>query len=241
MTVDHDAITKVMTSQGAYGTGVTPNPYAQFDKEWARRKEHSAVLDLLQAKIVSIFEARFITPPSTAEAIAALVTLTDSRSVLELGTCTGFTTYHILKALAGKQGARIVTVDPRPSHDAEFFSQFSSILTHVNGWTPNCLKDINGPFDLVFVDSDHTVEHTAKELDALMPLTFPGSIMLFHDVPEWRAPNVPIVHPVRDFLLGDPRLRGLCLPSGEQADCLAEWGEGYDKRCNPGLGVFVRL
>lgn len=241
MIVDHDAISKVMTSQGAYGTGVTPNPYALLDKEWARRRQASVMLDMIQAKIVSIMEPRFITPASTSEAIAALVTLTDSRSVLELGTCTGFTTYHILKAVYGKQGARIVTVDPRPAHDAEFFAQFSSILTHVNGWTPDCLKGIDGPFDLVFVDSDHTVEHTAKELDALMPLTVPGSIILFHDVPEWRAPNVPIAHPVRDFLLSDSRLRGFCLPSGEQADCLAEWGEGYPKQCNSGLGVFVRL
>lgn len=239
MSVDHDAIDKLV--KATYGKGLVPNPYAIQCKEWERRRQHAAVLDRIQEKIVSLYEPRFIATAPTAEAIAAIVTLTDSRSVLEIGTCTGFTTYHILKALIGKQGARIVTVDSRPAYDPEFFSEFSSILTHVDGWTPECLKYIPGPFDLVFVDSDHSVEHTAKELDALMPLTVPGSIMLFHDVPEWPRPDDPHPPPVREFLLNDPRIRGLCLPSGEQADCVAMWGEGYPKQCNPGLGVFVRL
>lgn len=239
MGVDHDALDKVL--KATYGKGLVPNPFADQCKEWERRKNYTEILDRIQWKIVSLYEPRFIATVPTAEVIAALVTLTGSRSILELGTCTGFTTYHILKALYGKQGARIVTVDFRPAHDPVFFSEFCSILTHVNGKTPECLQDIVGPFDLVFVDSDHSVEHTSRELDALMPLTVPGSVILFHDVPEWPRPDDPHPPPVREFLLNDPRLRGVCLPSGEQADCLAMWGEGYDKRCNPGLGIFVRL
>lgn len=239
MSVDHDAIDKLV--KATYGKGLVPNPYAPQCKEWGRRKQHAAVLDLIQEKIVSLYEPRFITTAPTAEAIAAIVTLTDSRSVLELGTCTAFGTYHILKALIGKPGARIVTIDFRPAHDLEFFSEFCSILTHVNGKTPECLQDISGPFDLVFVDSDHSLEHTQKEVDALMPITRPGAVFLFHDVPEWPRPDDQNSPPVREWLLSDSRLRGLCLPSGEQADCLAMWGEGYPKRCNPGLGIFIRL
>lgn len=241
MSVDHDAIDKVVTSQGAYGTGVHPNPYAVQCKEWERRKQHAHTLERIQQKIVSLYEPRFISSPETAEAIAALVTLTDSRSVLELGTCSAFTCYHILKALFGKEGARIVTVDSRPAYDKEFFAEFASILTPLEGWTPQCLNDIEGPFQLVFVDSDHTLDHTIKEMDALMRLTVPGSIFLFHDLPEWQNPDNHTPHPTRQFLLGDSRIRGVCLPSGEQADCLATWGENYPKQLNPGLGIFVRL
>lgn len=239
MTVDHGAIDKVV--KATYGKGVTPNPFAVECKEWERRKQLAFTLELIQQKIISLYEPRFITPAPTAEAIAAIVTITDSRTILELGTHVGFSTYHMLKAVIGKPGARIVTVDPRPVHDVEFFSQFSSILTHVNGWTPDCLSEINGPFQLVFVDSDHTLDHTIKEMNALMCLTVPGSILLFHDLPEWQNPNNHTPHPTRQFLLSDSRIRGVCLPSGEQADCLATWGEGYDRKCNPGLGIFVRL
>lgn len=239
MSIDHAAIDLVV--KATYGKGLVPNPFAVQCKEWERRKQWEHILGLIQQKIVSLWEPRFITPPETAEAIAALVTMTDSRAVLEIGTCTGFCTYHILKALIGKPGAKLVTIDSRPAYDPEFFSEFSSILTHVNGWTPDCLSEIEGPFDLVFVDSDHTVEHTAKELDALMSLTIPGSILLFHDIPEWRTPDNHTPVPVREWLLNNSQLRGVCLPTGEQADCLATWGEGYPRQCNPGLGIFVRL
>lgn len=240
MSLDHDLIHKVVTSQGGYGKGVVPNPYAKDCKEWVRRVQHAYTLKKIQDKIVSLMEPRFITPPETSEAIAALVTLTDSRSILELGCCTGFTTYHMLKAVYGKQGARIVTIDATPNHDAGFFSEFP-IITFVKGWTPECLVGLPGPFDFVFVDSSHELSHTKKEVDELMLLTKKGSVIVFHDVPEWQRPDVPEPSLVREWLLADSRLRGLCLPTGEQADCLATWGEGYPKQCNPGLGVFVRL
>lgn len=239
MTVDHDAIDKVV--KATYGKGVACNPFVVQCKEWERQRMHIDQLCRIDAKIFSLFEPRFITAPETAEAIAAIVTLTDSRSILELGTHVGFTTYHMLKAVIGKLGARIVTVDPRPAYDKEFFTEFAPILTPVEGWTPDCLNEIDGPFQLVFVDSDHTLDHTIKEMDALMRLTVPGSIFLFHDLPEWQNPDNHTPHPTREFLLSDNRIRGVCLPSGEQADCLATWGEGYPKQLNPGLGIFVRL
>lgn len=239
MPVNHAELDLVL--KPTYGKGINPNPYTVQCKEWERRKRWGHLIEIVNQKIVSLYEPRFITPPETAEAIAALVTMTDSRSVLELGTCSAFTCLHILKALIGKPGARIVTVDPRPAHDEAFFAEFSSILTHINGWTPQCLSDIEGPFDLIFVDSDHTLEHTIKEMDALMRLTVSGSIILFHDLPEWQNPDNHAPHPTREFLLSDNRIRGVCLPSAEQADCLATWGEGYPRQCNPGLGIFVRL
>lgn len=240
MSLDNDALDKIV-SAGGYGKGIVPNPLASQEKEWERRKQWAHMLELIQQKIISLYEPRYITPPATAEAIAAIVTLTDSRTILELGTHVGFTTYHVLKAIIGKPGARIVTVDPRPAHDVQFFSEFSSILTHINGWTPQCLNEIEGPFQVVFVDSDHTLDHTVKEMEALMRLTVPGSIFLFHDLPEWQNPDNHTAHPARQFLLSDSRIRGVCLPSGEQADCLATWGDNYPKQLNPGLGIFVRL
>lgn len=242
MSVDHQALDKIVNAGGnSYGKGVWPNPLLAHEKEWMRRQSHAAVLDEIHRKIASLYEPRFITSPQTSEAIAALITMTDSRSVLELGCHTGFTSLHIIAALLGKEGARFFTVDPHACFDTEFFSQFGLIHQHVNGWTPDILKLIAGQFDFCFIDSSHTLEHTAKELDALMPLTRPGSILLFHDVPAWMNPDNPNPHPVREWLLKEPRLQGVCLPSGEQADCLATFGDGYAKQLNPGLGIFVRV
>ena len=243
--MDNAGITQIMTNGGTtpYGRGAVPNPFVKQQKEWVRRKAHAKTLRAITDKIESLFEPRFITPPETSELIAAIVTASGVLRVLELGTCTGFTTLHILRALWGKDGASIVTVDARPAHDQAFFDRFS-ILRFVEGWTPQVLTDLPGaPFELVFVDSDHSVEHTAIELDALWPITKQGTIFLFHDLPEWHTPSSRVAVPVRDYLLGKSRdgtFQGGILPTCEQLDCLAVWGQGYPPQCNPHLGIFVR-
>lgn len=244
--MNHDVVTAVMTANGTilYGVGVRPNPYAEQQAEWSRRHRTAALRKQITEKIESLFEIRFITPPETSEFIEAIITMTDSRRILEVGTHTGFTTLHMLRAVIGKDGAKVVAVEARPSHDKEFWAQFD-ILQFVEGWTPAVLSQLSGQiFDLVFVDSDHSVEHTAKELDALWPITRTGTIFLFHDVPAWQTPDNPKPVPVRDWLYSQVvsrRFHGLCLPSCEQLDCLDAWGKGYPRECNPGLGIFVRL
>lgn len=253
-TMQHEAITAIVTNNGKvpYGVGITPNPYAEKQSEWARRKKHDFYLKQITAKIEAIMEPRFITPPETSELIAAIITITDSRRVLEVGTCTGFTTLHMLRAVFGKEGAQVVSIDARPAHDKEWWKQIQftskqNILHHVEGWTPDALKLPtvleHAPYDLVFVDSDHSVEHTQKELGALWSITRPGTVFLFHDVPEWQTPTNRVPPPVRDYLFAkvqDGTFQGGILHSCEQMDCLDAWGAGYPHQSNPGLGIFVR-
>lgn len=245
---DHEAITKIVAANG-YGVGICPNPFAEACAEWTRRRQHMAIRSAITAKIESLFEPRFITPPETAECIEAIVTMTDSRKLLEIGTCTGFTTLHMLRAVYGKPGAKIVSIDFRPAHDKTWWAQpeFRNILRHSDVPTPESLRPIGFredevPFDLVFIDSDHSVEHTRKELDALWPLTRTGTIILMHDLPEWQTPAHRAPPPVRQYVLSlvGTMLDGYILPTCEQVDCLTEWGQGYPSQCNPSLGVFVR-
>lgn len=244
--MDHDAITAAMGGAENYGKGVTPNPFAPRQKEWARRKEHAKTRAVLTAKIESIFEPRFITPPETSECIESIVTMSDSRQILEVGMHTGFTALHILRAIIGKPGAKLTSIDSRPAHDREFFTSkaIGPWFEFIDGWTPGAFAPLKGRiFDLVFVDSDHSIEHTSKEVEVLWTLTKPGAIFLFHDVPEWQTPDNPTEPPVRKWLWDRVRLgsfRGGILPNCEQLDCLDVWGAGYPKQCNPHLGVFVR-
>lgn len=243
--MDHDAITKVVSAQGGYGKGITPNPYALQQAEWERRKQHSELRQMLTDKIVSLFEPRFITPPETSELIESIVTVTDSRRVLEVGMHTGFTALHILRAIVGKDGAKLFSIDARPAHDSSFFEskEIAEWFQFVNGWTPEVLGTLDGVFDLVFVDSDHTVEHTARELGALWRITRAGTIFLFHDVPEWKSPSNRTPGTVRTYLFEkvlDGTFHGVILPTCTQLDCLSEWGPGYPSKCNPHLGIFIR-
>jgi predicted O-methyltransferase YrrM len=244
----HEEITAIMTSQGKYGTGVTPNPYASKVAEWERRKEFAIERALISAKIESLFEPRFITPPETSECIESLITMTDSRKILEIGTCTGFTTLHMLRAIIGKDGGHVTSIDSRPAHDEAWFSRPSlkPWFRFIQGWTPEILDKCSGTiFDLVFIDSDHSEAHCQKELAALIPITQPGTIFLFHDCPKRDLPSSPPDSEGTIFRWLHSKIdagyfRGTVLPTAEQLDCLMEWGPGYDKNCNPGLGVFVR-
>lgn len=243
--MDHDKVTESIGGKENYGKGIFPNPYADQQKEWFRRKLHYPSIHKISAKIESLFEPRFITPPETAELIAAIVTATGALKVLEIGTCTGFTTLHILRALIGKPGAQIVSVDSRPAHDRKFWAEFKYILEFLEGWTPDILTTLSGMvFDLVFIDSDHSVEHTEKELKALWPITRKGTLFLVHDLPEWHTPTDRSPVPVRTFLMDKVKsgfFDGAIVPTCEQLDCLDAYGPGYPSQCNPHLGVFVRL
>lgn len=239
----HTEVTRVLTDDGRipYGVGITPNPYWPKQAEVQRRQQHAAIRKLLTEKIEAITEPRFVTSFETSEFIEALITMTDSRRILEIGTHTGFTTLHMLRAVIGKPNAAVVTIDARPAHDKEFFWQFGSTLKFIEGWTPGVLETLYGTFaDFVFVDSDHSVEHTEKELLELFKITKPGAIFCFHDVPQWQTPDNHTPPPVREWLLRHPQLEGLCLRSCRQLDGIETWGPDYPLECSPGLGVFIR-
>lgn len=241
MIIDHDAITKIVAPNG-YGVGVYPNPFLEQEPEYMRRKQMAELRAKLTRKIEMLFEPRFITVPPTAEFIESLITMTDSRRILEVGMCTGYTTLHMLRAVVGKAGAKVVSVDARPAHDKAFFDEpdIAPYFQFVGGWTPDCLWSLRGgAFEVVFVDSDHTAAHTEKELQVLKHITTKDCIFLFHDVPAWRSNEDRTPVPVRGWLLENTELRGLALPSSEQLDCRMTFGNGYDKRLNPGLGIFT--
>ena len=255
--MNHDEITNIITRNRTipYGVGITPNPFEQQQKEWVRRHQTAALRKTLTDKIVSLFEPRFITPPETAECIESLITMTDSRRILELGMCTGFTTLHMLRAIVGKQNAKVVSIDSRPAHDKDFFNSpdLQPYFEHVEGWTPNILAQLRSPqyianpqpFDFVFVDSDHSVDHCERELAELWNITKQRTIILFHDCPERQTPqhshdSKGIIWTWLHQKVAQGKLRGTCFPTCEQLDCLDAWGPGYPKECNPHLGMFVR-
>ncbi len=248
--IDHEAITSVMYSKGhAPGDpciGVLPNPYHHYATEWNRRKANKAAIDAITQKIEMIYEPRFITFPETSELIESLATMVDAKSLLEIGVYSGFTSLHMLRAIIGKPGAKLTCVDARPAHDKEFFAdpRFSDHYQFVEGWTPQILYTLKPQkFDFVFIDSDHSVEHCIKEREALVEITDPGCIWIFHDVPKWGTPDRRSQNPVSDWLdslVAGGFLKGLNLPSPQQPDCLETYGAGYPKECNPGLGIYLR-
>ena len=244
--IDHDAITAQMGWKDGKCQGTHPNPFEHLSDEYTRIEKTDGVRGMLSYKIRRLYEPRFITDPKTARLIEVLASAYDARNILEIGCYSCFTTLHLLRSIVGKPGAKVTAIDARPAHDAEWFAlpQIAPYFRFIQEWTPKAITDLQPEiFDFVFIDSDHTANHTRKEVDALLTVTKPGSVWLFHDVPEWQTPTNKTAHPARDFVQGlvkEGLLAGLCLPTGQQADCEAMFGPGYPKQVNPGLGIFVR-
>jgi len=188
----HDEVTAKIGGKENYGKGIWPNPYVVSIAEYRRREATSELWKMLTRKILMLTEPRFVTVTETSEIMEALITMIGAKQILEVGMHTGRSTLHFLRAIVGIDGAKIVSIDARPCHDRAFFNQ-PEITKHfqfVEGWTPQCFDQLRDRiFDFVFVDSDHSIEHTSKEVEALMKITRPGTMICFHDVPEWQTPE----------------------------------------------------
>lgn len=242
----HTWVTETIGGSENYGKGMYPNPWYGKMDEYGRRHATLALRHKLTRKIEMLSEPRFITGGETSELMEALITMIDGRKVLELGMHTGRSSLHFLRAIIGKPDAKLVSVDARPAHDKAFFAEpdIAPYFEFVEGWTPQCLQPFVGQFfDFVFVDSDHSVEHTTKELEMVRVLTRRGSIICFHDCPAWQTPANRVPPPVRTFLLEQIQsgaYSGMILPSPRQLDCAEEWGADYPKECSPGLAILVK-
>lgn len=242
----HDRVTASIGGKENYGKGIWPNPYYMQMAVHERRERLMPTIAKLTQKIAMLSEPRFHTGSETSELMEALITMIGANQILELGTHTGRSTLHFLRAIVGIEGAKVVSIDARPTHDLEFFAQLE-IAKHfefLQGWTPDCLQGLKGrKFDFVFVDSAHDLEHTQREMAALEPLIHAGTMVCGHDVPEWKTPSQRFAPPVRLYFAGlikEGKYSVMILPSPEQLDCIEEYGPNYPRECNPGLAVLIR-
>lgn len=243
----HDRVTASIGGAEQYGKGILPNPWFLKMAVHNRRYDQAATIENITNKIEALSEPRFHTGSETSELIESLITMISAKNILELGTHTGRTTLHMLRAIVGIEGARVTSIDARPTHDREFFDQpeIAKHFRHITGWTPDVLSQLKGEvFNFVFVDSDHDITHTQREVEALMAITEPGSMLAFHDIPLWRTPSIREEPPVRTWLrskIQDGTFDGLMLPSPRQLDCIEEYNDpNYPIACSPGLAVLIR-
>lgn len=152
--------------------------------EYNRRSQTAATRALIEQALKALHEPRQITAEPTAEFIEALIIMTDAYQILELGMYTGFSTLHMIRAICGKPGAKVVSIDCQPAHGREFFAlpEIAPWFEFVQGWTPEAIYTLKPRvFDIAFIDSDHSLFHTQRELQALMEVTRSGSFILLHD------------------------------------------------------------
>lgn len=211
---------------------------------YSRKVEFAEVFAKIQAKIEELFDWHWVNYPEESELIEAVIRNAEAKNVLELGMYTGFTSLHMIRAVYPH--GKVVSIDARVMHDVQWFEQpdIARCFEFIHGHTPEIFPALAGrTFDLVFVDSDHSVEHCEKEVFGLWPYTHKGSIFMFHDLPRIQRPDATEDCPLWKWaysLVERGHFHGVILPSVYRIDCAREFGENYNRDLNPHMGIFIR-
>jgi len=126
------------------------------------------------------------TEPWTVELLQALVSALRPKRLLELGSFLGLTTRRLAAAMG--TDAMLVAVEMDADRHHATLSAFAHMaqvqVMHTEALA--YLRSQPEPFDFVFVDDDHSVQHVAAELDLLLspsnPLVNLGGLIAVHDV-----------------------------------------------------------
>ena len=114
--------------------------------------------------------------------LAAWVRYLKATRIVELGTREGESTHTLVQA-AMKTGGRVITIDKddcRPRckwMKGEYephivFIQSDSLMVGME----------NDSIDLLFIDTNHELQHTTNELMLWAPRVRPGGVILLHDM-----------------------------------------------------------
>ena len=130
-----------------------------------------------------------------------LVVELDAQHVIELGTRTGISTIGWLWGLT-HTGGHLTSVDL----DVQPYIGDYDHWTHIQGddMDPEIIAGL-APAEIVFIDTSHTYDHTAAELEAYSKLVKPGGVIVLHDtenrIPEPAPPRplFPVRKAIKEF------------------------------------------
>jgi predicted O-methyltransferase YrrM len=121
--------------------------------------------------------------PAQGKLLHLLARMIGARRVLEIGTLGGYSTIWMARALSA--GGRIVTieVDPRTAEVARANFDRAGVADRIElrvGAALEILPELEGPFDLVFIDADKA--NNARYAEWGMKLGRPGTVIVCDNV-----------------------------------------------------------
>ena len=121
--------------------------------------------------------------PAQGKLLHLLVRMSGARRLLEIGTLGGYSTIWMARALA--EGGRIVTieVDPKTAEVAQGNFAKAGVAARVDlriGAALDVLPELDGPFDLVFIDADKA--NNGRYAEWALRLSRPGTVIVCDNV-----------------------------------------------------------
>jgi len=161
---------------------------------------------------------------ATGHSIFSLAVAINARRILEIGRWRGFSTLALASALrlldigwtepkSHKQRRdvnytefedqtrprRLVSVDPFPLQEAKERLQKAGVDSYVE-WIDQESREYNPtgePFDLVFIDGDHTYDGLKRDVDRFVPHVRAGGYFIVHDYFGWYTKSNQNRSPIR--------------------------------------------
>jgi predicted O-methyltransferase YrrM len=123
-------------------------------------------------------------PPEDGRALRLLTEAAGAKTVVEIGTSTGYSGLWFCLALQGT-GGRLITFEIDPGRAAAARKNFQqagvdAMVTVVEGDAHQKVATLKGPIDVVFLDADK--EGYVDYLRKLLPLVRPGGLLTAHNV-----------------------------------------------------------
>jgi caffeoyl-CoA O-methyltransferase len=181
---------------------------AESDLHVRLREETYRVMDRPQMQ-VDVIEGRFL---------KMLVRLTGARTILEIGTFTGYSGLMMAEGLP--DDGRLITCEVDPKAEAiarRYFSEspHGSKITLRMGPALETIKTLSGPLDLIFIDADKA--NYANYYETSLPLLKSGGLIVADNV-LWSGkvldPQEADDHAIVAFdrmVQSDSRVENVCL------------------------------
>ena len=168
---------------------VSPAPVAKDDAE-------KKILDCIErAQQQGRSETRGMNvPPEDGRLLRLLAESIGAKQVLEIGTSNGCSGLWLSLALRTTEG-KLTTLELDEEKVKLARENFKAagvdgIVTVVQGNAHEKVKDVKGPFDLVFIDAEK--EGYVQYLEQVLPLVRPGGLILAHNIAMRRGEGDPV-------------------------------------------------
>jgi predicted O-methyltransferase YrrM len=153
--------------------------------------------------------------PLQGRLLELLARAVGARSILELGTLGGYSTIWLARGLA--PGGRLVTLEAVPEYAEVARANLSraamaDVVDLQTGPALETLPQLDGPFDLIFIDADK--RSNPEYLEEALRLSRPGTVIVADNVVRDGAvadeassdPSVDGVRRFLEMLRDDPRI-----------------------------------
>ena len=152
--------------------------------------------------------------------LGLLVSTLRAKRVLELGTFTGYSS--ISMALALPSGGRVITCDVNEETTAiaRRYAEEAGVADRIDyrlGPALETIDELDGPFDLVFIDADKP--NYVNYYEATLPLLAAGGLMVVDNTlwsgrivdPEDNDDTTRAIRELNDRVFDDPRVENVLL------------------------------